>query len=108
MASPDGLRLYLGRRLPQEVLEHIFCYGFHLWMKEPVEVTEVLERGRGWARAETMVWWLVLMDRLSDSARRLVDFDRYIAEELPYDLSVVPSLSFEPYDYRRWMDAWHY
>ena len=35
MASPDGLRLYFGSHLPDEVLELIFQYGFHLWLAKP-------------------------------------------------------------------------
>ena len=35
MASPDGLRLYFGSSLPDEVLELIFQYGFHLWLAKP-------------------------------------------------------------------------
>jgi hypothetical protein len=35
MASPDGLRLYFGSRLPEEVLELIFQYGWHLWLAKP-------------------------------------------------------------------------
>ena len=35
MASPDGLRLYFGSHLPDEVLELSFQYGFHLWLAKP-------------------------------------------------------------------------
>ena len=35
MASPDGLRLFLGNRLPGEVLDCIFSFGFHLWLATP-------------------------------------------------------------------------
>ena len=35
MASPDGLRLFLGNRLPGEVLDNIFSFGFHLWLATP-------------------------------------------------------------------------
>ena len=37
MASHDGLRLYLGKYAPDEVLKHIFEYGFHLWLAKPHE-----------------------------------------------------------------------
>ena len=35
MASPDGLRLYFGSRLPPDVADLIFQYGFHLWLAKP-------------------------------------------------------------------------
>ena len=38
MASPDGLRLFLGNRLPGEVLDNIFSFGFHLWLAKPVDI----------------------------------------------------------------------
>ena len=35
MASPDGLRLYLGKHALPDVLDLIFQYGFHLWLAKP-------------------------------------------------------------------------
>ena len=39
MASPDGLRLCLGRHAPSDVLDLVFQYGFHLWLARPLNVT---------------------------------------------------------------------
>ncbi|OYV32739.1 MAG: hypothetical protein B7Z80_26040 [Rhodospirillales bacterium 20-64-7] len=38
MSDARALQLFLGRRLPQEVLELIFSLGFHLWLREPWSV----------------------------------------------------------------------
>ena len=37
MASPDGVQLYFGRRLPYEVAEKIFGYGIHLFLAKPLD-----------------------------------------------------------------------
>ena len=47
MASPAGLQLYFGRRVPDEVLQRIFEFGFHIWLAKPhdvaTEMGEVVE-----------------------------------------------------------------
>lgn len=44
MASPAGLQLFLGRRLPDEVLQRIFEFGLHLWLAKPYDVWTRWER----------------------------------------------------------------
>ena len=73
MASPDGLRLFFGNRLPSDVLDNIFAYGFHLWLAKPVDIicdVECLGNDLHTDRA-------VLAEDLSERARKVVDFDRY-------------------------------
>ena len=45
MAPIDGLRLYLGKRLPDEILEYIVAYGFHIWLARPYDVTTRISVG---------------------------------------------------------------
>ena len=73
MASPDGLRLFFGNRLPSDALDNIFAYGFHLWMAKPVDVIcDVEEFGNDLHTVRA-----VLAEDLSERARKVVDFDRY-------------------------------
>jgi hypothetical protein len=39
MASPAGLQLYFDKRLPDEVLQRIFEFGFHIWLAKPHDIT---------------------------------------------------------------------
>ena len=38
MASPAGLQLFLGNRLPDAALQRIFEFGWHLWLAKPYDV----------------------------------------------------------------------
>jgi hypothetical protein len=73
MASPEGLRLYFGRRMPPEVRDIVFAYGFHLWLAKPLDVVERLEldgfEAFGYTTVAGVPRWA-----LSDRARRVVDF----------------------------------
>lgn len=76
MASPDGLRLYFGDRLPPELRELIFEYGFHLWLARPVDcmAEALLER---WQCIAYTTRHMVLGPMLSVRAFALVDYVRY-------------------------------
>ena len=76
MASPDGLRLYLGSRLPPEVLENIFGYGFHLWLAKPVDFVANSDYDGIPVRVYT-TRNMVPERWLSERACKLVDYDRY-------------------------------
>jgi hypothetical protein len=84
MASPDGLRLFFGNRLPNDVLDNIFAYGFHLWLAKPVDIicdVECLGNDLHTDRA-------VLAEDLSERARKVVDFDRYFNKSQYWGLVV--------------------
>ena len=73
MASPDGLRLFLGNRLPGEVLDNIFSFGFHLWLAKPVDIVyDVNCLGND---IETTT--AVLKHSLSKRACRVVNYEGY-------------------------------
>ena len=86
MASPESLRLYFGNRLPPDVLDIIFQYGFHLWLAKPVEAWKVVERDYAdtyrpspWYRDTfRTIIWLVVEYSLSRAARRLVNYEDYV------------------------------
>ena len=88
MASPEGVCLMLGRRLPEDVAGVIFGYGFHLWLARP---------HNRWAqsgpehlrRSEWCEVCGVAEGDLSERARQLVDFDKYWKRTM---LSGLPSL----------------
>ena len=90
MASPDGLRLYFGNRLPLGVLDIIFQYGFHLWLAKPVDVIYTVHLP---CPDHIQTTRAVLAESLSERTRRLVQFDRYfsdiaIGEQIRSDLGV--------------------
>jgi hypothetical protein len=76
MASHDGLRLYLGKYAPDEVLKHIFSYGFHLWLARPVEVVANFQLDYGMHNAFS-TRRAVLREQLSDEAREMVQYESY-------------------------------
>lgn len=79
MASPAGLRLYLGSRLPEEVLDNIFCHGFELWLGRPYEAVYQIHSPNGRWRFY-QAWTTVRVvepDALSDRAHLLVNYILY-------------------------------
>jgi hypothetical protein len=77
----DGLRLFLGKRLPDEILEYIAAYGFHLWLARPFEVTTFGSSGP--------------FEHLElHTTRHFVD---YLAVPRPRILDVVPLAILEAY-----------
>jgi hypothetical protein len=76
MASHDGLRLYFGKYAPDEVLRHIFSYGFHLWLGETWEVMIYIHaegrRHRGFSTRR-----YVMEHQLSAEALTMVDHHKY-------------------------------
>ena len=84
MASPKGLRLFLGSRLPDEVLDLMFSFGVHLWLAAPYDAFyQVLyENGRrGYTCYRQYRMWtnipVVSPYDLSESTRALVKYDEY-------------------------------
>ena len=83
MASPDGLRLFLGNRLPGEVLDIIFSFGFHLWLATPHNAFYQVyyhngKDGRDGCHMYRM-WTTVrvVRDVLSPYAKKLVNYEAY-------------------------------
>jgi hypothetical protein len=76
MASHDGLRLYLGKYAPDEVLKHIFSYGFHLWLARPMEV-KIDMRMYGYCYRGYSTRRYVTERQLTREAFELVDHDAY-------------------------------
>jgi hypothetical protein len=74
MASPRGLRLYFGSRLPDEVLDNIFSYGFHLWLAKPHDVIGYAGLGAEGITGTAVFVWL---HWLSDEAREMVQHGAY-------------------------------
>jgi hypothetical protein len=105
MASHDGLRLYLGKYAPDEVLKHIFAYGFHLWLGEPLEVwTDIYIRAtqrhyRGYSTRR-----YVTERQLTREAFELVDHDAYtdwvFSGVRPLD-EARPNVFWDPYVWLR-------
>ena len=80
MASPAMLRGVFGRsfkgwHIPDEVLQEIFRFGFHLWMARPLDV--VVEVEVMFTHYAFSTRRAVTDNQLSEQARRLVDFERY-------------------------------
>ena len=75
MASPEGLRLLFGPRLPKDVADIIFEFGFHLWLARPHRWAQKM--GRRVRRSEWCEVWGVAKGDLSEQARKLVGFDEY-------------------------------
>ena len=79
MASHDGLRLYLGKYAPDEVLKHIFAYGFHLWLAQPEGVlTDIEVGGREYYGYSTRRY--VAEYQLTREAGVMVDHSKYRRE----------------------------
>ena len=76
MASPDGLRLYFGNRLPPDVADLIFAYGFHLWLAKPVDFVANSDYDGVPVRVYT-TRNMALERSLSERACKLVNYDRY-------------------------------
>ena len=76
MASHDGLRLYFGKYATDEVLKHIFAYGFHLWLARPVQVVTQFQLDYGMHPAYS-TRRAVLSDQLSNEAQEVVQFECY-------------------------------
>jgi hypothetical protein len=76
MASPDGLCLVFGRRLPKDVADIIFGYGFHLWLARSHDVVVQLDMEYG-THAAWGTMRVVAKGDLSERARELVKFDDY-------------------------------
>ena len=74
MASPESLCAVFGRRLPKDVADIIFGYGFHLWLARPHDVAVQLDMDYG-THAALGTMRLVAKDALSERARDLVKFD---------------------------------
>ena len=76
MASPDGLRLYFGNRLPPDVADLIFAYGFHLWLAKPVDFVA----NSDYEGVPVHVYTtrnMALERSLSERACKLVNYARY-------------------------------
>ena len=84
MASPEGPCLAFGRRLPKEVADIIFEFGFHLWLSRPHDVVAQLDMEYG-THAAWGTLRSVIRGDLSERARDLVKFDEYCEqiEQLP-------------------------
>ena len=91
MASPDGLRLCLGRHAPSDVLDLVFQYGFHLWLARPVTMLAFTAYEGDTVQYET-TRYCVLYEQLSDSARRTADYNAYWHSQN----FIVGCLRFEP------------
>jgi hypothetical protein len=76
MASPESLCLVFGRRLPKDVADIIFEYGFHLWLSRPHDVVTQLDMEYG-THAAWGTMRVVTKGDLSERARELVNFDEY-------------------------------
>ena len=76
MASPESLCAVFGRRLPKDVADIIFEYGFHLWLSRPHDVAVQLDMDYG-THAALGTMRLVAKGALSERARDLVKFDKY-------------------------------
>jgi hypothetical protein len=88
MASPEGVCLMLGRRLPKDVADIIFEFGFHPWLARPHN--RWAQSGPGHLlRSEWCEVCGVPKDILSKRARELVEFDKYWERTM---LSGLPSL----------------
>ena len=75
MASPNGLRLYFGRRTPPEVLDMIFEFGFNIWLRRRHDITrwEPHANDDGSGRVVYMTTALLVREeQLSTYALRLV------------------------------------
>ena len=88
MASPEGLCLKLGRRLPKDVADIIFEFGFHLWLARPHNRWAQSGPGR-LHRSERCVVYGVPKGVLSKRARELVESGKYWERTT---LSGLPSL----------------
>jgi hypothetical protein len=76
MASPESLCAVFGRRLPKELADIIFEYGFHLWLATPHNRWAYRDMGR-YQRSESNTICGVKKSDLSERARELVEFDDY-------------------------------
>jgi hypothetical protein len=99
MASHDGLRLYLGKYAPDEVLKHIFAYGFHLWLARPVDMWEDYFAPAPIPCEATRP--LVLSYMLSESARQMVGYrEHYLpAFALEYVTGMARPRVFENFEW---------
>ena len=75
MASPESLCLVFGRRLPKDVADIIFEFGFHLLLSRPHDVVVQLDMEYGTHAAWGTLRIVAKGDR-SERARDLVKFDK--------------------------------
>ena len=84
MASPEGLCLLFGPRLPKDVADIIFEFGFNLCLSRPYDVVMQLDMEYGTHSAWGTLR-IVAKGDLSQGARKLVKFDEYCKqiEQIP-------------------------
>ena len=81
MASPAMLRGVLGRsfkgwHIPEEILEELFKFGFHLWLAVPCDTGCLVEEEDIYREVRT-TRMCVPHRRLTVEAERLVEFEEY-------------------------------
>ena len=79
MASPESLCAVFGRRLPKDVADIIFEYGFHLWLSRPYDVVTLHDMEYGTHKAWGTMRLVTRRD-LNEPARDLVKFEKYCEE----------------------------
>ena len=79
MASPQGLRLFFASRMPGDVLDNIFAYGFHIWLAKPVDFIERLDLDEGRELVGYTTKLFVMEYSPSERAARMVRYDWYQA-----------------------------